>query len=364
MEALLQHRMQGLAGTMPFGPSVSVFLPFKPALTPKAELWSSIKMLVGQAEQQLLKHYPGQVVMLVMHKLDQLLRNINYSTSRKSIAIYVSPVFEKMLYPDFDVESTVIVGDSFQIRQILDHRKQQKSFLLLLLSGKQGRIYLGDEKTLSVIVSAPLKPVSAYINDAPEPVSNFSDTSGRSEAIMEKFLKHTDNGLGIIEDAYRLPVFVLGPEHLLGHFKKITRHNAAIIEYIAGNYHEASVPELKELIAPHIHNWDKVRQKTLLKKIEAAAGKNRLVFGLEQISKASANGLGKLLVIEKNYFSAMKNDEVFRKISNLQWHNQHSYIHDALDDIIEKIIQNGGDVQFVEDGILQEYDGIALVKYF
>ncbi|HRP54779.1 hypothetical protein [Agriterribacter sp.] len=60
----------------------------------------------------------------------------------------------------------------------------------------------------------------------------------------------------------------------------------------------------------------------------------------------------------------MRNSGALRKISKLHWHNQYSYIHDVPDDIVEKIIQGGGDVQFVDDEILQDYGGIALVKYF
>jgi hypothetical protein len=269
-----------------------------------------------------------------------------------------------VLYPDFDVESIAIVDDSFRIRQILDHKKQQKRFLLLLLSEKHSSIYLGEEDSLSVIVSSPLNQVYACTNEAPACVANFSDIADRSRITINTFLRHTDNGLGIITEAYRLPVLVLGPQHLLGHFKQITRRKAAIVEYVAGNCDEASVAELEKMIGPHINNWDRVRQKELLQKMEVATDKKRLVSGFQQIWKASVNSRGKLLIIEKSYFSAMGNNEALRKISNLQWHNQYSYTHDALDDIIEKIIQDGGDVQFVDDGILQDYDGIVLIKYF
>lgn len=344
-----------------YGPAVSIFMPFKPNITSKAVLIQSMKLLVKEAEQKLLNDYTGELVVLVMFKLHELLKRINYSTSRRSIAIYVSPVFEKVLYLNFEMEAAAVVEDSFQIAQLTNYKKQSKNYLLLLLNGKQGKIYLGNESSLSVIVSAPLKPVYAYVNDAPERVANFSDISERRQAIMEKFIRHTDNGLGIIIDAYRLPVFIMGPERIIGHFKKITRHQAAIVEYIAGNYYEASTTDLNELMRRHMNNWNKLQQKALLQKIEAAADNGRLVTGVAAICKACSSGNGKILVMERNYF--IYNDEL-RRLSKLQHYNRFSYIHNALDAIVEKVIEDGGDIELVDDGMLQDYEGMVLVKYF
>ena len=40
------------------------------------------------------------------------------------------------------------------------------------------------------------------------------------------------------------------------------------------------------------------------------------------------------------------------------------YIKDAVDDIIEKVLASGGDVEFVDEGILKDYNKIALIEYF
>ena len=40
------------------------------------------------------------------------------------------------------------------------------------------------------------------------------------------------------------------------------------------------------------------------------------------------------------------------------------FIKDAVDDVIEKVLENGGDVEFVDEGLLKEYKHIALIKYY
>ena len=113
-----------------------------------------------------------------------------------------------------------------------------------------------------------------------------------------------------------------------------------------------------------MNNWNKVQQKALLQKIEAAADNGRLVSGVAAICKACGSGNGKLLVMERNYFTYNAYQDEFRRVSKLQLFIRFSYIHDALDAIVEKVIEDGGDIELVDDGMLQDYDGIALVKYF
>ena len=44
--------------------------------------------------------------------------------------------------------------------------------------------------------------------------------------------------------------------------------------------------------------------------------------------------------------------------------NNNFFIKDAVDDIIEKVIESGGDVEFVDEGILTDYQKIVLLEYY
>jgi hypothetical protein len=45
-------------------------------------------------------------------------------------------------------------------------------------------------------------------------------------------------------------------------------------------------------------------------------------------------------------------------------YNKYSCIKDAVDDVIEKVLQHGGDVEFVDEGMLKDYGHIVLVQYY
>lgn len=348
-----------------FRPAVSIIIPFEPKMSLKTELNHSLKLAADRIEKILRKSYPGEMSALVMQKLKTIIKSLNYNTHKKSIAIYVSPLFEKVLYLDIPVEEKIIVDESFEIRDLVYGKKQLHKYLVLLLSANESRIYLGNTDTFVRIVSSTPESTYAYVNDIAERVANFSDMTARKQTVIDKFLRHIDNSLGIILNAYRLPLFVLGTKKITGHFKDLSKHKGAVIEYVHGNFDEATPDELKEILGPYITDWKKVMQKDLLNQFEEAAGKKKLAIGMRDVWHAAMNRKGRLLVVEKNYMYAINHntseDIIYEAVEP---YSKFSYIKDAVDDVIEKVLENGGDVEFVDKDVLKDYHHIALVQFY
>lgn len=365
MKTIISPEINELMETIHYRPAVSIIMPFEPKMSAKSALAHSLQAATDKVEKELLENYPDEVSILVMQKLRDIIRSLNYSTHKRSIAIYVSPVFERVIYLDMLVEERITVDDSFEIRDLVLCRKQAHKYLVLLLNGKESRIYLADEDCFTRIVSTTPESVYAYINEVPEKVANFSDLAGRREKTMHKFLHYIDNGLAIILNAYQLPLFVLGPERMVGHFKNITKHNTSIIDYVYGSYQDATEKDLQEILGPHVADWKGMKQKELFNKIEEAAGKKKLAVGIRDVWRRAVNHNGRLLILEKDYLYAAEHgssDDIIYKA--IKPYNKFSTIKDAVDDVIEKVLENGGEVEFVERDVLKDYQHIAMLQYY
>jgi len=365
MNSILTTELKEVIQAVHYRPAVSIVMPFEPKMDSKTALAYALKAAVHKVEQELLLNYPDEICTLVMHKINAIIKGINFNTYKKSVAIYVSPVFEKILYLDIAVEEKIIIDESFEIRDLVYSKKQFHKYLVLLLSGSGSQIYLADSNTFVKIVSAPSPSVHAGINDIPQRVANFFDKSERKEIMMHKFLHHIDNTVDIVLNAYHLPLFVMGTERIVGHFKKLTKHAAAVIEYVQGNYEDATLPMLKQILEPYITDWKKVREKDLMNQLEEAAGKKQVAIGMKEVWKDATKAIGRLLLVEKNYMYAAEHgsiDEVIYKAT--EPYNKFSYIKDAVDDVMEKVLESGGDVEFVEPGMLKDYQHIALIQYY
>jgi len=346
-------------------PAISIILPFEPKMSLKSALTHSLKIASDKIEKELKESYPGETATLVTEKLRSIIATLNFNTHKKSIAIYVSPVFEKVLYLAIDVEEKIVIGDSFKIRDLVLSKKQNQQYLVLVMSGKKSKMFLGKGSELVKIISNGSGSVHAFVNDPPERVANFSDPSERKAQILNKLLHAIDNSLQLVLTAYHLPLFVLGPEKVIGHFKSLTKSAHVVIEYIHGNYDDAGMEQLKKILEPHIEQWEKVREKNLLNRLEDAAGKKQLATGMRDVWKAATSKKGRLLIVEKDYIFAAQNGGTKSVIyMPASPYNHFSNIKDAVDDVIEKVFESGGDVEFVEKDMLSDYHHIALIKYY
>ncbi len=354
-----------LIGAVKYLPAVSIILPFEPVMSIKSELEYKLKLSVQKVESELMKDYTMDKALPVILKLKNLVRNVNFNTHKKSVAIFVSPLIEKILYLDIPVEEKIIIDESFEIRDLVYSKKELHKYLLLVLNGKSVKIYLGNTTQFIRIVSEVPENIDAYENDIPERVANFSDPSYRKEVMLGKFLHHVDIGLDILLKAYPLPLFVMATERIIGHFKKISKNEQFVIDFIHGNFEETTEAELKKTIQPYINDWKKVKQQNLLQILNTARGAKKLAFGIKEVWKAAYQKKGRLLVVEKNYMVPAQQGADPEIIYQQDFSNNNSfYIKDAVDDIIEKILENGGDVEFVDENLLTDYDHIALTLYY
>ncbi|MFT3845271.1 MAG: hypothetical protein QM725_09470 [Lacibacter sp.] len=367
MNANIAPEIRDVIEALHYRPSVSVIQPFDTKMGLKAELAYSLKIALDKAEQELMNNYSSSIALPVLNKLKSIIAELKpeFQKHKKSIAIFVSPVFDKVLYLDVPVEQKVIVDDSFEIRDLIYSKKQLHKYLLLILSSKESKLFLGNSEEFAKIILDRPASAEAYIHDTPERVTNFSDVDDRREMILEKFLHQIDLALEEVLNKYPLPLFVMGAERTNGKFRHLTKHIKQVAVFINGNYEDHSFAELKQIMKPYVEKWKDEKQKELLQKIDEAAGKKKLAKGMNEVWRDAMLNKGQLLLVEKNYMYAAQlsgNDDVLYKVE-LPAGNT-NYIKDAVDDVIEKVISNGGDVEFVDEGLLKDFGHIALVNYY
>ncbi len=346
-------------------PCISLIMPFEPKMSLKLELTHKLLMAADRIERELKANYPEEKARPVMERLRELIVNLNFATHKKSIAIFVSPLIEKVYYLDIPVEEKIIIDDSFEIRDLIYSRKQIHKYLLVILHSQWTKVYLGNTTQFIPVVHNAASTLHAKHRDLPEKTANFSDGHERKEIELDNFMRYTDKGLTLIQQAYKLPMFVLGTTRTIGHFKNITHNNAHVIEYISQNVDEVTLTELETIMKPFVTDWKKIMQHELLQQVDEAMSRKKLAIGIREVWKAAVQQKGKLLVVEKNYMHPARHgadEEIITAYEPAS--NNAFYIKDAVDDVIEKVLATGGDVDFVEEGLLAPYQKIALIEYY
>ena len=119
MNTVLTPAITEVIEAVHYRPAISIILPFEPKMSPKTALQHSLAAAVKKVEKELDENYQADMALLMMQKIKLIVKQLNFNTHKKSIAIYVSPVFEKVLYLDIVVEEKIMVDESFEIRDLV-----------------------------------------------------------------------------------------------------------------------------------------------------------------------------------------------------------------------------------------------------
>lgn len=364
MQDLLTADEKMLINAVKYLPSISIILPFEPKLHRQTDLEYRLKLAIGKVESELLANYPTDKAMPVLTRLSQLTHKLDFRSTKKSIAIYVSPLMQKLLYLDTALDEKITIDESFEIRDLLYNKKQAEHYLVMLLSAKKMTMYLCNCPELHYIYSFEADNTPLVEKDHAGPVANFSDPGSRKEKLLEKFLHQMDEQLSELLQQHPLPVFVLGTERVLGHFNKISRNQRSLVDHIHGNYDETGEPELRKVLAPHVKKWKKEKEQNILHLLDIAMNANKLSAGMLEVWKAATEKNCRLLVVEKDYVCPARHGAepgiIYEEAAP---YDTPFFIKDAVDDVMELVLSHGGEVEFVGNGMLRQFNSIALVHY-
>jgi hypothetical protein len=344
-----------------FQPYVSLLLPFDPKMVPKSSLENRLKIILDRVRYELFAHYDLNAAIEISQKLKTVLNSLEYSTHKRSIAVLVSTEEQRVYYLDMPVMEKIIVDNAFRIRQLIQHKKEEQEYLVLVISQKKATIYRGKGDILTQIVLNVASKKKIEERNLVEKVSITLEAYLRKDVLLKKFLKSVDNGLYFILNAFPAPLFILSTRETMACFQQITQNKPFITSYVHGNFENASEDEIESAIQPYINDWKKVKETDLINQLEYARNSGKLEVGIQDVWKAAAHKNARLLVVENSFACQAIFGNDFLLYTEEAKTNL--YTKDAVEDSIEKILAGGGDVAFVSDGALKDYMHIALIRY-
>jgi len=342
-------KVQSLPAPAVKRPSVTLLLPYDPKMMPRQETDRLLRNALATAEKKLLAAHPAESALPILRKLQQLIRTLNSSTHKASVAIFVADQLSKVLYLDMAIEEQVLVDEPFLLRDIADHKAGSRDFLVMLLSARESRMYLNDAKGLKLIKSNSPQNVYAYLNEVPERSGNFSDPDNRREVMLNKFLHHMDQGLGAVLKVYPLPVFVIATDRVGGHFARLTQHGHQVAGYIHKDGIDVRESDLKTMLEPYLADWRATKSQMLLRQLEKAAQAGKLACGIHEARKAASCRNTRLVIIGE--------EECHPGSTGF-------YSAGGIDDLVEKVLEGGGEIEKMDGRLLGDYGPVAVIKYY
>jgi len=310
------------------------------------------------------KHLKSELNPL-FRNLDAVVESIDFDHPKKGLAIFVSKSVAKSIPLPFVVDEQVVIEDNFATRHLVHARNRSKRYYLLLLTLDICRLYECQRDQLHEIHFNGFPYKSQQDGVDTEWTGDFGVDSGRYETCQgREFLHQVDESVDAIIGDNELPLVIAGVERNLATFDKISKNKNRLIATVAGSYEKTPISELAPIV------WDAARKgfdskrKEVLTQLDNAVGAKQFASGIDGVWRMAQEGRIATLLVEEGfrYPAAVSDDGL--SIKGVPENYTHNTVADAVDEVIEAVLQRSGQVVFQEKGALGAHKQIAAITRF
>lgn len=355
-------------------PCVSIIVPThrtSPDRTIDAEV---LKRAVKEAKEVIKIKYPeADNSKKVIKNIDELVSKIDYVHSKEGIGIYVSPRIAKLIKFPFSVNYKIKVDTAFDSRDLLYNINTAIDYCVLSISKKHIRLFMASGEEFHEINNDdfPLDYEDIHEYSKPSRGTSFGnsalkefelDKSVLQEIRLKEFLRTTDDVLKRYINT-DIPLLVSGSKKEISDYLEVTQYKKRIIGKITGNYNFDGDMQLKTLASKEVQNYLKIQHKILLSNLRELIGKKMVTIGIEEVWKAAKEGMGLQLIVEKDFESHVfvKCDNEYEiRLNKTSGDKRYTFVSDAVERVIKIVRERDGKIEFVDNGEMKDFDGIAL----
>jgi hypothetical protein len=306
---------------------------------------------------------PTDIYNWVTNQIDKLELGFDPIHAMEGMGLFVSPDMAKMVYFPFAVKERIMVGSTFELRDLYYLEQFAKPYYVLKLTKEEAHLFQLEIGTATHEVTNtyfPMRDESEYEYSKPSLGTSYGyvsksfekDKSVMSKARHEAFYKEVAQNVMPYTKAGDL--IVSGAKNIISLFDSSRDKRLRVKGRIIGSFKDE-----QELFERARSTYFDSRQHEIQMTIDGLGelfGLRKVTYGIRNVETAAASGKGETLLVEKDF----KKDEF---ILSGEHPSQSSINHnvDKVDQIINNIIDKGGKVIFTEANQLEQYDRIALV---
>lgn len=306
----------------------------------------------------------------ILEKIENLKEQAKSIQGENGLGIFASHDVAKLTTFPFDVKEKIIVGDSFEIRDMVEKERYSLDYFVLLLGGRSIRLFRGKEHTLTEIhdlhFPASFDGIDYEIPEREMQGINSAQTLKRDLATTtqnaDEFYNLIDQKLnGYLSE--ETPLILAGTEKELARFENHTRHRSKIKEKVLGSYNSNILSTLEAEAWQAIKVHLRKEERELLHRLRDM-GREFISSGIRDVWRDAREGRGNILLVERDLEQTVYTDKDKSDLQLTPAADTRQEIPDAVDDVIETMLEKNGRVIFVNNGLLKEHGGIAMMNRY
>lgn len=343
-------------------PALSILLPTHRTSPDNRQDPIRVKNLATEAADRLLKEFSKREIQPLLDNLDAIVREIDYRYALDGLAIYVNQDFARKFYLPFPVTERVIIDTTFATRDLVMAMNRSPRYWVLALSEKPTRLFEGAHDTLVEITEHGFPMVHEGPGGETALPGGFGvRKSAYRDEYSRKFFRQVDAAFAAVAQEDPLPLLLVGVDRHLSFFNEVSSHNALVAGSLLGNYDTSSAHDLGKLLWPLVLEAKEARRQELLQELDTAVSAQRSASTLGEAWMQAQLGRVATLLVEENYHQPARPSESGMLLSLVDEAGGPDVLEDAVDDLVELVLQKGGQVFFFGDGALALHGRVAAI---
>jgi Bacterial archaeo-eukaryotic release factor family 3 len=349
-------------------PAVSVILPTHRTFPDNKQDPILLRNLLDEASTRLRDaSLPRGIADEVTGSLEAAAAESDLEHAAEALVLFAAPGGEHHTFslPYVHPRSRVAIGQSFATRDLVAAQEHVWSYWTLVLSEQPTRLWSGTGERLaeSHVAGFPMSrdarrlPLQRAGGHGGRAAPRSQGGSGGDRPPEETQLRHMFGAMASALADGR-PLVVTGVPRYLAYFEQLAPAPvmSQFIGSAEGSFDHASGPELAAIVAPVLTAERQRWQAEAIGRLETARSERLFAGGLTQVWDLAAAGQIRELLAEEGYLAPARQDEGHLLPPGDPGGEQ---VDDAVDAIMDAVLDGGGEVIFVPDGSLESSHRIA-----
>jgi hypothetical protein len=320
-----------------------------------------VKNLAAEGIDRLHEEFPKREVAPLIRNLNRLVDGVDWEHTQDGLALFANKDLATAVGLPFKVRARVVLDATFATRDLVYTLNKAPRYRVLVLTEKPTRLFEARTNLLTEVTEKPFPMVHTGPGGASRlPGGPGINRSAVRDEAHRDFFRKVDAALAAIQKEDHLPVVVVGVDRYLAFYHEVTKDPDAIVGVVSGSHDNPQPHALGRLVWPVFKAGATLRRTRALVRLDEAVAVNRHASGIDQVWRAAFEKRCQTLLVETG----------FEHPADLAPSGDHllpysgrgpSALDDSVDEVIERVLADGGEVHFFDPGTLDVHQRIAAV---
>ena len=316
-----------------------------------------LKNLIKEAEDRLNKDYDKTLIAKITEQLHQCAEKIDHEHNQEALVIYVNESYAEYHRISIPVINRVVIDPRFATRDLIRSKTLENKFHALVLSKHIAKLYAIKSSHEIEELNGAFPLLNHHVPADPL----MQSTNKGQDNLVEEFFNMVDKQVNKSVPNPKENILLLTDSRNYDHYSKVADHKNKIAGYISGNFENSTTHQILSQSWEFMSSKNQGSIQLKMEDLEKAQKSGKVISDISEIWRSIKEGKGQTLFVHKDlqYSAIIQNDQIQSLDNGIS--DEKFAIDDVVDEMIENCILQSGEVVFVSDDRLSDYQGLSLI---